>query len=144
MGALSRLGIYRFGAIGRVAGLLVGIRGRAYVIGALQRGYFYRFGAKFYSPLPGYFEGIFGLRTEVNGLNLMFKTGMKDEILPVRFGHNWIRGSVHISRTGLLSFVITAMDSERFPKVERKNPEIFSDGQAEDGSYFQSNSKERY
>lgn len=48
----------------------------------------------------------------------MLKVGLKDEIIPVWFRPNWIHGSLHFSRTGCLSFIFTAIDPERFPKME--------------------------
>ncbi len=36
----------------------------------------------------------------------MLRIGMKDEVLPVSFRPNRIRGALHISRTGICSFII--------------------------------------
>jgi hypothetical protein len=118
VGSFDGLGFYRFGSAGRVAGLLIGIRGRAHVVGATQRGIFWRFGARIFVPFEGYFESVFGLRTGVKQIDLMMKVGMKDEIIPVRFRPNWVHGSVHFCRTGCISFVIAALDPERFPKAQ--------------------------
>lgn len=35
----------------------------------------------------------------------MIKIGMKDETIPVHFRANRIRGSLHFSRTGVISFI---------------------------------------
>lgn len=48
----------------------------------------------------------------------MLKTGMRNEILPVRFRPDWIHGALHLSRTGCCSFIFTATDPKRFPKME--------------------------
>jgi hypothetical protein len=141
VGVLSRLGIYRFGARAKCYGILAPIRGRAYVIGALQRGFFYRFGAKIFSPCEGYFDAVFAVKTSVKEVNLMFKVGIKDEVIPVSFRPDWIHGSLHISRTGICSFILTAIDREVFPSFERENLEIFSNHLVEDASYYQSNAK---
>ncbi len=144
MGTIDGLGIHCFGASGRIAGVFARIRGRAYVIGAMQRGIFWRFGAAIHNPYPGYWDSVFGIRTELGPIALALKVGMKDEIIPVRFRPYWVHGSFHFSRTGCISFIFTALDPERFPKIERKNWEIFSEyPMEEDESYF-SDGKERY
>jgi hypothetical protein len=56
----------------------------------------------------------------------MATVGMKDEIVPVRFRRNRIHGSLHFCRSGICSFVIHAMDIERFGGSYSKNPEIFA------------------
>jgi hypothetical protein len=136
------LGIYFFGATGRVYGLLAGIRGRAYVVGLCRRGIFYRFGATIYSPSPGRFDSSFGLRTQVGAINLMVKKWIRDEILLVRFRRNWIRGNINISRTGLYSFQLYATDPDLVAEIDRRNCEISSEDEIEDASYYQSNYKE--
>lgn len=118
MGDLSGFKVYPFNSTGRVAGLLACVRRRAYVVGATQRGFFYRFGARIFSPCQGYFDSTFALKTQVSQIDLMLKTGMRNEILPVRFRPDWIHGALHLSRTGCLSFVFTATDPKRFPKME--------------------------
>lgn len=57
---------------------------------------------------------------------MMLKVGMRDEIIPVRFRPNRVHGSLHFSRTGIITFIITALDSERFASERSKNPEIFT------------------
>ncbi len=136
------LGIYCFRAVGRVAGLLIGIRGRAYVIGLCRRGIFYRFGATIYSPARGRFDSTFALRTRVGSIDLMVKKWLKDEILPIKFGRSWIRGHLNISRTGLYTFQLFATDPEVVTEIDRKNWEIFSTSETEDESYYQSNHEE--
>jgi hypothetical protein len=44
----------------------------------------------------------------------MLEIGMKNEIVPIRFRPRGISGSIHFSRTGLVSFVITSLDTEIF------------------------------
>lgn len=118
VGDLSGFKVYPFNSTGRVAGLLAVLRRRAYVIGATQRGFFYRFGAKIFSPCTGYFDSTFALKTQVSQIDLMLKARMRNEILPVRFRPDWIHGSLHLSRTGCCSFIFTAIDPNRFPKME--------------------------
>jgi hypothetical protein len=141
VGILSRLGIYRFGSRARCYGLLASIHGQAYVIGATERGFFYRFGAKIFSPFEGYFDTVFAVKTSVKEIDLMFKCGIRDEIISVVFRPDWLHGSLHISRTGICSFILTAIDREVFPSFERENLEIFSNHLVEDASYYQSNAK---
>ncbi len=138
------LGIYRFGAFGRVAGVLIGIRGRAYVVGMCQRGIFWRFGATIYSQSRGHQEAIFGVRSKLGEIDLMLKFGIKDEILPLRIRPNRFRGSVHISRTGVVSFVLGSTTTPMLTETDRKNSQIFSASEAEDTSYYQSSREERY
>lgn len=126
MGDLSGFRLYPFNSVGRTAGFLAVLRRRAYVIGATQRGFFYRFGAKIFSPCTGYFDSTFALKTEVWQIDLMLKLGMRNEILPVRFRPDWIHGALHLSRTGCFSFIFTATDPERFPKMEGANLEEFA------------------
>jgi hypothetical protein len=56
----------------------------------------------------------------------MAKVGMKDEIVPIRSRHNRVRGSLHFSRTGVMSMVIVSLDSEIFGSSYSKNPEVFA------------------
>lgn len=48
----------------------------------------------------------------------MLKTGMKNEVLPVRFRRNRLRGSMHFSRTGCITFIVSAIDAEVFPAMQ--------------------------
>ncbi len=143
MGVLSRLGIYRFGSRAKCYGLLAPIRGRAYVIGALQRGFFYRFGAKIFSPCEGYFDAVFAVKTSVKEVNLMFKMGIKDEVIPVVFGCDWIHGSLHVSRTGICSFVLAAIDRKVFPGIQGENAESFSTLALYGDNFFDSDGQKR-
>ena len=138
------LGIYRFGAAGRIAGLLIGVRGQANVIGICRRGIFYRFGAAIYSPDAGRFDSVFVLKTRIGAIDLLFDKWLKDEIVPVLFKCRWIRGNITIRRSGLYSFQLFATDPDLVIEADRKSYETFSDTEAEDSSYFQSNYKERY
>jgi hypothetical protein len=138
------MGFYRFSVAGRFYGLLVGIRGQAYVIGTSRRGLFWRFGATIYSQSRGHQEAIFGVRTKLGEIDLMLKTGIKDEILPLRIRPNRFRGSLHISRTGVVSFVLGSTAASVLTEVDRKNSQIFSAGEEEDASYYQSSREERY
>ncbi len=74
----------------------------------------------------------------------MLKTGIKDEMLPLRIRPNRFRGSVHVSRTGIISFVIGSTAASVLTEIDRKNWEIFSASGAEDASYYQSSREERY
>jgi hypothetical protein len=56
----------------------------------------------------------------------MAKVGMKDEIIPIRCRRNRIRGSLHFSRTGVVSMVIHSFDIEAFGGTYSKNPEVFA------------------
>lgn len=51
-------------------------------------------------------------------METMFKVGMKDEIVPVRFRPPGVHGSMHFSRTGCISFVVVSLDSEIFPRLD--------------------------
>lgn len=86
--------------------------------------------------MRGYWDSVFGLRTKIKQIEMFMTYGMKNETIPVRFRPNWIRGSIHYSRTGLVTFVITATDPEIFAPVPRKNYEIFSDMEDEADSYY--------
>lgn len=143
VGDLSGLGVYFFGSLGRIHGILAGIRGRAYVIAATQRGFIYRFGARIYSPYPGYWESIFGLRTGFKGIDTMLKIRMRDEIIPVTFRPNWIHGALHFSDTGIISFVITTIDHSVFPRVERENLEEFSTALLNGDNFYDKDGEER-
>jgi hypothetical protein len=137
-----RFNVYPFASPGRVAGLLACFRRRAYVIGATQRGFFYRFGASLFNPYPGYFESVFGLRSSISCIDLMLRIKMRDEIIPISFRPDWIHGSIHFSRTGCLSFLITAIDSEMFPKMQGAMlEEIATIDDSDD--FYDSNGKKR-
>jgi hypothetical protein len=121
---ISGLGVYPFGKAGRCYGILIGIRGRAYVIAAIERGILYRFGATIHSPAAGRFDSCFALRAKVGGIDLVFKNWLRNEVLPIYFRSNWIRGYIDISRHGLYTFQLFATDRELHPRVERKDFEI--------------------
>lgn len=121
MEVVGGLGIYLFGATGRVYGLLFGVRGRAYVVGATRRGIFYRFGAKIYSPKSGRFESIFSLRTSIGGVELNFKNWLRDETITLRFRRDWIRGTVNVSRHGLYTFQLFATEPEAINQYASRN-----------------------
>ncbi len=57
---------------------------------------------------------------------------MRDEILPLRIKPAGVLGAIHTSRSGLVWFVFTALDSERFVRPVRKNLPIFSQAQESD------------
>lgn len=101
---------------GKVYGVLIRVRGRLYTVGASTRGLFWRFGARVFCPCPGYAESIFGARYTIAarkyqpGLDLFLSVGMKNEIIPIRIRPGRVCGSIHFSRTGLISFVITESD----------------------------------
>jgi hypothetical protein len=74
----------------------------------------------------------------------MFKVGMRDEIIPVRFRPAGIHGSVHFSRTGLISFVVVSLDSEIFPPVSPVDYRSVSWAESEDAIARESCSEKRY
>jgi hypothetical protein len=137
-------GIYGFGNPGRLYGVLVVIRGQAYLFGASRRGFFWRFGAKIFSPVSGYFDSVFGLRTGIGKIELLLKAGLKDEMVTVRFRRNWIHGNLFVSRHGLYTFNLRAIDPEIFPQIPSKTPEDFAELSVEDASFYLSDYKERY
>jgi hypothetical protein len=141
---MSGYGVYSFGSFGRVAGLCIGIQRRLYIFGATQRGIFYRFGAQVFSPKPGYWDTTFAVKTKVWEIDLMLKIGMKDAIIPVKFRPNWIHGALHFSRTGIISFIVTAIDPEKFPKSKGANVEdLATVGSYSDGFYDEDNEKRK-
>jgi hypothetical protein len=140
---MSDFGIYRFGKRGRVAGICVGIRGRLYLVGTTQRGIFYRFGAQIFSPKPGYWDTTFAVKTGIGEIDLMSRWGMKDEILPVSFRPNWIHGSLHFRRTGIITFIITALNREMFPQMVRANVGDFAEPEPEAGREYSKDIEER-
>lgn len=121
---LSAVSVHGFGKRGRCYGLFIRVFRQAYVLGASERGIFYRFGIKITETKPGQWNTLFGIRTKVGIAELMVKIGMKDEILPIHFRPNRIRGSLHFSRTGVISFV----GGSRFIKVSNKvSEQLLSD-----------------
>ncbi len=143
MGTLSGFRIYPFGKAGILYGILAIFQRRAYVFGASQRGFFYRFRAKVFNPCQGYFDSTFALKTQIWEIDLMFKFGMRNEIVPINFRPNWLHGSLHISRTGILNFIITAIDPEVFPKIKGENVEDFSTLASYGDSFFDSDNQKR-
>jgi hypothetical protein len=87
---------------------------------------FWRFGARIFSPIDGYWESIFRLRTAIGQIEMMAKVGMRDEVVPLRFRHNRVHGSLHCCRTGVISMVVHALDIEAFGGTYSKNSEIFA------------------
>jgi len=102
---LSAFGIYPFSKAGRCYGLLFRIQRQAYVFGATERGFFYRCGIKINEYKPGKWEFFFAIRTRIGIAELMIKMGMKDAVMPVVFRGNRVRGAIHFSRTGCISFL---------------------------------------
>jgi hypothetical protein len=74
----------------------------------------------------------------------MFKMGMRDEIIPLRFRPAGIHGSVHFSRTGVVSFVIVALDSEKFPRLDPEDYQSVPWAETEDAIARESRSEKRY
>lgn len=70
----------------------------------------------------------------------MIPWGMKDEVIPVRFRPNWIRGSLHFFRSGCIEFVVTACDPEIFCSVAKSGGRGGSSGDIEvaQGDYYDS------
>ena len=142
MEIINGIGVYSFAYPSRMYGALFTIRGRVHVFGASRRGFFWRIGARIYSPARGRFDSVFGLRTQIAGIDLMFKKWLKDETLPLRFRRNWIRGTVSFSRSGLVSFQLYANDPDVFAEIDRRNWKISSASEIEDASYYQSYNQE--
>jgi len=136
------IGVYCFSSPQRVRGALFTVRGRVYLFGACRRGFFYRFGASIHTPARGRFDSVFRLKTRIGVIDLLFAKWLRDEILPVRFRCNWVRGHINISRSGLYSFVLTATDPELLDETVRRNWEISSPHEVEDASYYQSYQEE--
>ncbi len=124
MEIVSGLGVYPFGKAGRCYGLLIGVRGRAYVIAAIERGILYRFGATVYSPKPGRFDSCFALRTAIGEIDLVFKNWLRNEVIPIYFRSNRVRGYIDVSRHGLYSFQLFATDREPDSEISRKDFEF--------------------
>lgn len=124
MEIVSGLGVYPFGKAGRCYGVLIGVRGRAYVVAAIERGILYRFGATIYSPKPGRFDSCFALRTKLGGIDLVFKNWLRNEVLPINFRSNRVRGYIDVSRHGLYSFQLFATDREPDSEISRKDFEF--------------------
>jgi hypothetical protein len=136
------IGVFGFSRSGRVYGVLVMVRGRAHIFGACRRGFFWRFGFPIFNPVPGYFDSVFGLRTKIGEISFLLEGGMKDETIKLRFGNHGICCNLFISRHGLFSCNLIAMDRQIFTPIDRKNSEIFSEHQMEDVSFYLSNHKE--
>jgi hypothetical protein len=102
---LSNVAVYGFSTKGGCYGLLIRIRRRAFVLGGNERGIFYRFGAAFTETRNGRYELFFGLKTIVGIAELMIKKWMKNEVVPLKFRPARIRGSLHFSRTGIITFL---------------------------------------
>ncbi len=110
---LPSLELSTFGKPGRCYGALLRIRGQAYVLGFTERGIFYRFGVKINEYKTGKWEGFFGLRTAVGIANLMIRKWMKNDVVVVRFRGNRVRGSLHFSHTGIISFIGGSLGNHR-------------------------------
>jgi hypothetical protein len=142
MEIVDGIGVYRFSHPGRLGGLLVTVRGRVHVLGACRRGIFWRWGATIHSPARGRFDTVFGLRTRLGGIDLLFDKWLRNEIVPVRFRCNWVHGHINISCSGLYTFVLAATDPEILDETVRRNCEISSPREVEDASYYQSYQEE--
>lgn len=114
MGSLDGLGGHLYYAPGRVYGIAFRIQRRLHVVGLCQRGLFWRFGANVFSPIGGYWESIFGVRTGWKQIETIATIGMRNEIIPVSFRPRGVSGSIHFSRTGLISCVFVSLDNKRF------------------------------
>ncbi len=122
---LSEISIHPFWNPGRCYGLLLAVRGQAYVLGASTRGFFYRFKAPIYSPIRGRYDSCFRLKTSVGGVEFLFTKWIRNEVLSIRFRDNWIRGYIDFSRHGLLSFQLLASDPELCPKADSNGSEFY-------------------
>ncbi len=94
-----------FSKAGRCYGILLRIRGQAHVFGATERGIFYRIGARVTESESGHWNALFGLKTRIGIVDLMIKRWMKNDVVVVRFRGARIRGSMHFSSTGIISFI---------------------------------------
>jgi len=110
---LPALELSTFGKAGRCYGALLRIRGQAYVLGFTERGIFYRFGVKINEYKTGKWEGFFGLRTGVGIADLMIRKWMKNDVVVIRFRGNRVRGSLHFSHTGIISFIGGSLGNHR-------------------------------
>lgn len=136
MESASDIAVSVFGKAGRCYGLFIRIRGRATILGATERGIFYRIGVKITETKPGQWNGFFGLRTRIGIAELMIKKWMKDDVVAVRFRGGRIRGSMHFSRTGIISFIggskLVATDAkanqEYLPAIDQINEGDSIDG----------------
>ena len=131
MESLSAISVHPFSNRGRCYGLLIAIRGQAYVLGATERGFFYRFKAPIYSPARGRFDSCFRLKTAVGGIDLLFTRWMKHEVLSINFRDNWLRGHIDVSRHGLHSFQLLATDTEICPQADSNGSELYPQLQPE-------------
>ena len=139
MESLSAISIHPFWNPGRCYGLLLAVRGQAYVLGASTRGFFYRFGATIHSPAIGRYDSIFALRTKLGGINLLFTKWMRNEVLSIHFRDNWIRGYIDISRHGLHSFQLLATDFEIHPQANCQTlPDYYQTDQGNNFDSYQS------
>lgn len=102
---------------GRLYGIAIRIHGRMSVIGLCRRGLFWRFGTAIFSPIDGYWETIFAVRTRIKQIETVATIGMRNEVIPIRCRPRGFSGSIHFSRTGLISCVFVSLDSERFPRA---------------------------
>jgi hypothetical protein len=123
--SLSAISVHPFSNPGRCYGLLIAIRGQAYVLGATERGFFYRFKAPIYSPKRGRFDSCFALRTAIGGIELLFTKWIRNEVLSIHFRDNWLRGYIDISRHGLHSFQLFATDYELCPETRSNGSEFY-------------------
>ena len=130
------IGIYCFSYPQRVRGALITVRGRIYIFGATRRGFFWRLNGKIFSPYPGHFESILGLRTRVGEVDFLLKAGLRDEVLPVRFRCDWLHGTLFIRSNGLYSININATDPEMLPEIASKTPEDFARLPMEDADFY--------
>lgn len=73
----------------------------------------------------------------------MWKVGMRNEIVPVRFRPNWIHGALHFSNSGVISFVITAVDPEVFGKVKGANVGDFATALLNGDGFYDKDGEER-
>ena len=125
MESLSAISVHPFWNQGRCYGLLLAVRGQAYVLGASIRGFFYRFKAPIYSPIRGRYDSCFRLKTSIGGIELLFTKWMRNEVLPIHFRDNWIRGYIDISRHGFHSFQLLATDCELCPQGDSNGSEFY-------------------
>lgn len=72
----------------------------------------------------------------------MLVTGMKDEVLPVIFRPSWIRGALHFSRTGIINFVVTALDRSSLDKRASDAWQSVTGREFQDSSIYEHSNEE--
>jgi hypothetical protein len=130
---------------GRLYGALLRICGRMHVVGLSRRGIFWRFGREVFSPVPGYWESMFGLRYTISsryysdtGIKLFFTLGMKDEKIILRIRPRGIRGAISFSRAGSISIFLNKLDTEIFSPIAYRDYKGIASSESEANRVYES------